>query len=394
MSVLIRCIAASVGCALSVGCARQAHVASTAATAPLTSGVAARSWIDSTAQTPQAQIYRTWMQYLDASGGHYTRAAFTPSPYWVASEQQRWHVYALALAYLPEGAAPDVLTIEPTTDSSGEYRVVTRFTAANENNAMRSRTATVTVFAVPSPTGWLLANALPRLTRTWHRDTVGPITYVYASQYPFRRDSAQHAAAFVDSLAAALGVPPPEHLTYFLTSSDEQVYQIMGLETEKRWGPVGGVAQPTNYQLFSGIPALGEDYRHELTHIVILPLMSGNTTYLVSEGIPTWFGGTTGMDYATAVRGLAGFLREHPTVSLDSIMDGHYPVAQFYPAAAVLVSMVYARGGTEAVKSLFDDGPTNQDLRSGLTHLLGQPWDGIAMQWRELVLSFGPAARQ
>jgi len=45
---------------------------------------------------------------------------------------------------------------------------------------MHSRTATVTVFAVPAANGWLLANALPRLTRAWRRDTVGPITYVFA----------------------------------------------------------------------------------------------------------------------------------------------------------------------------------------------------------------------
>lgn len=386
MSVSMRRIAVSAAWTLGIGCAHQGHVASTANSAPTPS---VHPWTDSTSQTPQAQIYRTWMRYLEATGGHYSRAAFTPSSYWVANEQQRWHVYALALAYLPEGAVAEVLRIEPATDSSGEYRVVTRFTSANENNAMRSRTATVTVFAVPSPTGWLLANALPRLTKTWHRDTVGPITYVYAPQYPFRRDSALRAAAFVDSLAAALGVPRPERLTYFLTSSDEQVYQIMGLETEKRWGPVGGVAQPTNYQLFSGIPALGEDYRHELTHIVILPLMSGSTTYLVSEGVPTWFGGTTGMDYRTSVRGLAGFLRDHPTVGLDSIIDGHYPPAQFYPAAAALVSMVYARGGTDALKALFDDGPTNQDVRAAIAQLFARPWDEVAAQWRQQVLGAG-----
>lgn len=341
------------------------------------------------AQAPRAQIYRTWMHYLDASGRHYHLGAFRPSPYWVSSEQHQWRVYALALAYLPDSAIPQVLSIEPVPDSSGEYRVVTRFTSANENNPLRSRTATVTVFAVPSPDGWRLANALPRLTRLWRRDTVGPITYVYAPSYPFQRDRAERAASFVDSLAAALGVPRPDHLTYYLTSSDDEVYHIMGVDTDKRWGPVGGVAQPTNHQLFSGIPAIGEDYRHELTHMVILPLMTGRTTYLVSEGVPTWLGGTTGMDFRTAAQGLAAFLRAHPSVTLDSIMDGRFPVAQFYPAAAVLVSMVYARGGTAALKSLFEEGPSTRDLRRALVQLFARPWPGIAAEWRQRVMDIG-----
>jgi hypothetical protein len=329
------------------------------------------------------------MRYLASSGERYGRGAFMPSPYWLATEQRQWHVYALALSYLPDSAIAEVLTIDSVPDADGQYRVVTLFTSGNENNSMRSRTVRVTVFAQRAGTGWVLANALPVLTKTWRRDTVGPITYVFDPGYAFNRSRAEQAAAFVDSLASGLGVPRPDHLTYYLTSSADEVYRIMGLETDKRWGPVGGVAQPTNYQLFSGIPGLGENYRHELTHVVILPLMTGATTYLVSEGIPTWLGGTTGMDFPTAARSLALFLRSHASVGLDSIMDGHYPVAQFYPAAAVLVSMVHARGGTDALKSLFEVGPTTQELRTAMQQVFGRPWADIAAEWRRQVLSYG-----
>jgi len=296
-------------------------------------------------------------------------------------------VYDLAGSYLPDSAVPEVLSVGPVADLNSEYRVVTLFRSDNENNSMRSRTVTVTVFALRSEDGWVFANALPRLTQTWRRETIGRITYVMEPGYPFNRERAEQAAAFVDSLASAFGVPQIDPLTYFLTTSSDEVYRIMGLESEKKWGPVGGVAQPTNHQLFSGIPAVGEDYRHELTHIVILPLM-GRTTYFVSEGVPTWLGGTTGMDFPTAARGLAAFLRQHPGVDLDSIMSGHYPVAQFYAAAAVFVKLVYDQGGTGAVKALFEFGPTAQDLRAPVEHLLGRPWGSIASDWRHLVLSF------
>lgn len=384
--------------ALVSACAHRAAVSPTPTSSPApvsrslsVTDTAARPWADSSARGPEAEIYRTWLQYLESKGGQYRRGAFRPSPYWLASEQQQWRVYDLAAFYLPDSAVPEVLSIGPVADLPGEYRVVTRFRSDNENNAMRSRTVTVTVFAMRSRDGWVLANALPRLTRTWRRETLGRITYVMEPGYPFDRGRAERAAAFVDSLASALGVPRIDPLTYFLASSSDEVYRIIGLETDKKWGPVGGVAQPTNHQLFSGIPAVGEDYRHELTHIIILPLM-GRTTYFVSEGVPTWLGGTSGMDFPTAARGLATFLREHLDVTLDSILSVPYPVAQFYPAGAVLVQLVYDRAGTDAVKALFDCGPTMPEFRAGLERLLGRPWGSIAADWRQLALSFAPAS--
>lgn len=346
-------------------------------------------WADTTAQTPQAEVYRTWLRYVASMGGHYRVASFRPSPFWLASDQQQWRVYAMALAYLPDGATPEVLSIEPDSANRAEYRVAIRFTSADTINAMRSREVRVTVFAVRSGDGWVFANALPRLTRTWRRDTVGQVAYVIQPGYAYNRARAKQAVAFVDSLASALGIPKLDRLTYYLASTEDEVYRIIGLETDRKWGPVGGFAQPTNYQLFSGIPAVGEDYRHELTHVVILPLMTGQTTYFVSEGIPTWLGGTTGMDFPTAARGLAAFLRSHPNIGLDSIVTGHYPVAQFYPAGGVFVAMVYAQGGTDEVKALFDAGPTWQVFRAAMERVLGRPWAEIASEWRRQALSFG-----
>lgn len=160
----------------------------------------------------------------------------------------------------------------------------------------------------------------------------------------------------------------------------------MGLETAIPWGPVGGVAQPTNHQLFSGIPAIGESYRHELAHMVLLPLM-GNTSYLVSEGVPTWLGGTTGADFRTAARGLATFLAEHPAVTLDSILSGHFR-EQYYPAGAVFVQMVYERGGMEAVKGLYAAG-AGKEFEANMERLFARSWPAIVADWRRRALAYG-----
>ncbi len=175
---------------------------------------------------------------------------------------------------------------------------------------------------------------------------------------------------------------PP--LTYYLTSSSDQIYRIMGLETDIKYGPVGGLAQPTNHMLFSGMPSIGEDYRHELAHLVLRPLV-GNTLYFVSEGVPTWVGGTSGMDFRTAAREFAGHLADHPSVTLDSVVDGALPPKRLYSGAAIFVSMAYAQGGVDAVKKLFASG---NDFRVSMEHLFAKSWIQIVAEWRERALSF------
>jgi len=330
--------------------------------------------------SPESAIRLLWSQYLNSRRGDFGGGISTPSPYWLSSEQQRWRSYDLASFYLPDNATPDVLTIEPDKGGAGEYRIVTRFTSADENNAMRSRTVDMTTFAVRSGSGWALANALPRLTRDWSTKRVGPIEFVIQPGRTFDSDRAKRAATFVDSLAHALDVPVPE-MTYYVTLSVDDVYRIIGLETPKKWGAVGGVAQPINGLVFSGIPTLGENYRHELAHVVIAPLI-GNTTYFVSEGVQTWLGGTSGMDLRAAERTLSDFLRLHPSVTLDSILGRPFPVEQFYPAAAVFVAMAFERGGTSALKALFNSGSTLSDFQQSMERLFGIPWRSIAADWR------------
>jgi hypothetical protein len=338
-----------------------------------------------------AAVYRIWRAYLDSKGGRYYAHLRQPSPYWSEVEQRRWPVYDLVSPYLADNATAEVLSLErvrstvPAADD--EFRITTRFRSSDQHPDPRDwrTTMTATVYAVREGDSWRLAGALSRSTRAWRRDTVGPITYVFAQDYPYDRAQARRAVAFTDSLAKAFGVPPLAQITYYLASSADDVYAIMGLESEVKYGATGGLSQPVNQQIFSGIPALGANYRHELAHVVLAPLVSARTSYLISEGVPTWLGGTSGMDYDGAVRGLAALLSERPAVSLDSVISGRLSAAQFYPAAAVLVAMVFERRGVDGLKKLFEGG-SDQELRANLSRLLDASWPEVAEAWRARVL--------
>ena len=262
------------------------------------------------------RAYRTWESYLVSKSGKWSRAAGAPSVYWSAAEQRRWPTYDLAGFYLRDDAVPEILAIDlVNTPGDSVFRITTAFRLNAAPPATWWTDMTVTVFVVREEGTWRLSNALLRNTHSWHRVTVGPITYVYAPEYPYNRLRAHRAVAFTDSLAAAFGVPRLAPLTYYLLRDVDEVYRVMGLESRVKFGATGGAAQPVNRQLFSGIPALGEAYRHELAHLILAPLLSADTWYFVSEGVPTWIGGTAGVDFPTAARALAATLAARPHAS-------------------------------------------------------------------------------
>ena len=355
---------------------------------------AAYSWNSPRVQAdPERAIHDTWRQYLASKQGQYRLQAGTPSPHWLAAEQEEWPWYDLAGAYLPDSAVPEVMSIEAI--EGNVYKVVTRF--RDESSAIphtwRS-VMTVTVYAVRSDDRWVFSNALPRNTRSWRSESVGPITYVIQPGQAFSAVRGQKAVSFIDSLASVFALPHLKDVTYYMTSSLDEVYRIMGLESEVKYGPVGGVSKPVNRQLFSGIPAVGEEYRHELAHLVLMPLVGGSTLYFVSEGVATWIGGTREMDFAMAAGTLADFLTENPSVTLDSLISGRFGPAQMYPAGAVFTAMVFNQGGVAAVERLFASGPTLDDFRGEMERLFARSWPDIALDWRRRSLDFKRGASE
>ncbi len=351
-------------------------------------------WTHPLSQVPEAAVYRAWQRYLRAKQGRYFSCR-EYSDAWLVSEQQDWPCYDIAHSFIPFDATPEVTGIDTLGDAlAGEYRVTTRFRSGDQRPAARAPWSmiTTTVYAVPVGNRWLFSSALSRTTGRWAHETVGRITYVIEPDLTFHRERALRANAFVDSLAAAFGVPPIGPATVYLTEDQYTAYRVIGLEWGVKEVQPGGFARPINRQIFSGNPAVGEEYRHELAHLVLMPLITGTTSYLASEGVPTWVGGTSDVDFAGAERRLATWLAEHPSVTLDSIMAGGTPNPVFYASGAMLTAMVSERGGVAAVKEFLQGGATRNDLQGTLTHLLGTSWTEVEAEWRRRVMDYGARA--
>jgi len=256
----------------------------------------------------EAAVRSPWSEYLASKKGQYARHAGEPCPLWDASEQTQWQMYDLAGFYLADGAIPEVLRVTPVSPRADTaYQIVTRFWP--EGTTIRDSSSkpelTMTGFARRQQDRWVLANALTYNTSAWRRESRGRVTFRVAPTLQFNAARAERSAAFVDSRALAFSVAPPPRLDYHVTGNVDQALEILGTVLPQRFGATGGFAKPVNFQVFSGIPALGEEYRHEIAHVARLPIIRGSSTSLIaSESVPTWLGGTAGRDYKGSVRHL------------------------------------------------------------------------------------------
>jgi len=89
------------------------------------------------------------------------------------------------------------------------------------------------------------------------------------------------------------------------------------------------------------------------------------------------------------MREYATYLRQHPEVTLDSVLEADGPDRGVRPAGAVLALMVFERGGVTAIKQLLGSGRSTDELRTALMGLLGAGWPEIGVRWREQCVAYG-----
>lgn len=333
----------------------------------------------------EANIRQLFANYLTESGGH-PGQCYAESKYWLKAEQEKSPCYDLAGMHLNPYAKIELSSLRRLDGSPLRYEVVAAAhdTSAEFKGHAFYKDMRITYIAVRDNNQWYLSSALSERTRDWQRATVGPITYVVQPGITFNANRARSAVQFTDSIAREFGTPPMKALRYFMTHSRDDAFAVIGLESAVKVGTGGGFA---NFgMIFSGTPSEGEEYRHELAHVVLAPLYSANTSTAASEGLPSWLGGTAGMDYRATVASLGRILDTSKTLNLDLIINGSMNAEAFRPAVALLTAMVFERGGVDAVKRFMHAGPSSGAMKKWLEELFGTPWGEIATEWRRRAL--------
>jgi hypothetical protein len=231
------------------------------------------------------------------------------------------------------------------------------------------------------------------LTRDWRRLRAGHVEFVYEPGRTPDSARAVRAAAFVDSAAAALGLPLPPTIGYYLTTAPREVARILGLDLG--FSPNTGRVYAENALVLAGQRTVTEWNAHDLAHVVLAPIAATAPRYW-NEGAATWVGGRGGRDFATLVRELDADLANNPGRTLDGVLAPHAWKDSFsVTAAAVLVGLTFERGGTPAVARLVassDESP--EGIRRAAAAALAVEPEALGTAWRRAVARMATAARQ
>jgi len=311
---------------------------------------------------------------------------------WSERERARWRPYDLLASYVYQGFSDfTVVQLRAAVGLPETYCLTALVSAIDDSTRAVRPLALYSVYAIRQDGAWVLANALPRMTRKWPSDTVGAVIFIHPPTYELDHAAARATAAFVDSLAAAFRLPKPQPISYYFTADLSETLRALGLEFFPLGADtVGGRSNVLTRQVFVGSSSNGEGYRHELAHIILGPVVSSLTAPLLIEGLMTWTGGSAGLDYSRLLPGLARYVAGHPGLTLQSVMehppprDGSLDVG--YDGLAVLCQLVYLRGGLPALRAILGAGRSADDVLATSARELGVSRTSLDSLWRATIL--------
>lgn len=337
-----------------------------------------------TTTPPAREIFALWRNYLTGRAD-----SVRARSYWSPREQAEWTVYDLLSGYVYQGFSNfTVVHLAPAVGLDSTYLIRTLVSAVDDSTHAVRPLALYRVYVTRERGKWMLANPLPRLTRHWKRETVGPITFVYPPTHAFVRGSAEATGRFVDSLARAFHLPVPSRITYYFTDDLLEMFGALGLDFFPLGSDtVGGRSNTVDRLVFVGSSSAGEVYRHELAHVILQPLVGrGNTAGLVMEGLMTWTGGSAGLSYKDLLPGLKTYINAHPDLTLKSILTDPPPrvgtLDVAYDTFATLCHMIYEEGGLAALRAWLNAGREPETVLSAAARLLQVPAGQLDTVWR------------
>src|SRR2546430_6746641 len=128
-----------------------------------------------TGSIPNQEIFALWRTYLSSRPG-----CLQPAPLWSPSEQARWPVVDLLCSYVYQGFTRfTVVDLAPAIGLDSTYLIRTLVGRVSDPGQDLQPLALYRVYATREGGRWVLANALPRVTRRWNHETIGRVTFVY-----------------------------------------------------------------------------------------------------------------------------------------------------------------------------------------------------------------------
>ncbi len=325
------------------------------------------SRVDTTKQEIK-EIVTLWVNYLTSKPD-----SIYDNPYWNEEEKKKYEdfdftrssMYQMPSAHLLANYKPTILSIEKEGDS---YAIRTLFNADGMEGMYRKYNpwCITRLHAVKENGAWKLKNALPIITKSWDRKTIGKINFIYSHEHQFNEALAQKANRFCDSIVSKFQFPDWKPFDFYITTSGDELGKLLGFDFFFA-GYTTGKGLNDKRILLSGLAS--EWYPHEFIHLIV---EDKKRHWIVEEGFATWIGGANQKQFEEMAVTLAENLAENDTVTFDDILSRKWgwQFNAYYATGAIVCQMVYDKGGLNSVKRLLDTPQGDNELKKVLCELL------------------------
>jgi hypothetical protein len=312
-------------------------------------------------------VIHLWEGYLNSNPD-----SSYDNPYWLTSEKRQFKKFDfLNTAYFNPSLYSFLPRWKPTIMSvvKIENGFVIRTLFAMQTDSGFSRPFCTGLVAATKEDGkYRLCNILPINTKSWQRETVGSITFVFPSSHRFNKELAARMNAFVDSLTTmwSLKQSPVE---FYLADNLSDIMRMRGFDFYIGEGynqGVGGVTDIENRIVFGG--GQNEWYPHEFVHIYTNPLFPKAHRYFL-EGYAALLGGSKGHEWSWHVKRMNQHLQEHQELDLNNLLAfWHFDsfTDPQYVFGGLLCKLALETGGLPLLKRLMSYGAENKDFYSAV----------------------------
>ena len=325
-----------------------------------------------TSNAEVSRVIHLWENYLNSNPD-----SLYDNPYWLASEKVRYKMFDFlnsvyfspSLYYLTAHYRPTVMSIfQP---DSG---FVIRTLFASQADSGYARPFCITRIMATKENGeFRLCNILPFNTKSWQRETVGSITFIFPPSHRFNQELARQMNHFVDSLTTIWDIKPfPTE--FYLADDLGEIMSMRGFDFyigESYNRGVGGLTDVANRIVFGA--GQNEWYPHEFVHVYINPLFPNAHHYFL-EGYAALLGGSKGHDLSWHMKRMQHYLEQHRDLDLNNLLAfWHFDASTDpqYVFGGLFCRLALEKGGLPTLKQLFSIGDKDSDFYRAIETVFG-----------------------
>jgi hypothetical protein len=213
------------------------------------------------------------------------------------------------------------------------------------------------------------------LVKDWQTHTVGRIRFHIRPGQTINIAEAQRSDSFNTYIAGLLQLPPVS-FDYYSCKDAEQTFQLSGYDfTQGMYLNTGVYGSADFYAKRVFAANNSEYYPHEICHLYVAQLDDGlASSYIINEGIATYFGGAAGHPLPYHLKALANYLSQYSNTTFEALLQkGNFPITPetnlLKALGGMMVQMVWESKGLPGLKRLYNTD--NKDLVSSFGNIMG-----------------------